>query len=273
MDPMRLFAISDLHLRYEPNRQALQALAPFPDDWLALAGDVGETEEHLAFALSVLTGKFRQVFWVPGNHELWTLPSASPQLRGVARYERLVTICRGYNVRTPEDPYLAWPGAGAPCVIAPTFTLYDYSFRPPDVAPDAALDWAIDAGVICSDEVLLHPDPYATRADWCAARCRYTELRLREVSGHAELVLVNHFPLREDLFALPTMPQFALWCGTRRTADWHVRFPTRAVVYGHLHTPSSCERDGVRFEEVSLGHPCDWDVALGMQARLRTILV
>jgi hypothetical protein len=53
-------------------------------------------------------------------------------------------------------------------------------------------------------------------------------------------------------------PEFAQWCGTVRTADWHVRFRTAVVVYGHLHIPRTTWQDGVRFEEVSLGYPREW---------------
>ena len=48
---MRLYAISDLHLANEINRRALEALPSYPDDWLILSGDIGETEDHLRFAL------------------------------------------------------------------------------------------------------------------------------------------------------------------------------------------------------------------------------
>ena len=53
-------------------------------------------------------------------------------------------------------------------------------------------------------------------------------------------------------------PQFAIWCGTELTADWHTRFAATAVVYGHLHIPRTTYEDGVRFEEVSLGYPREW---------------
>ncbi len=53
-------------------------------------------------------------------------------------------------------------------------------------------------------------------------------------------------------------PQFAQWCGTTRTHDWHVRFNAAAVVYGHLHIPRVTWHDGVRFEEVSIGYPREW---------------
>ena len=50
----RLLAISDLHLNQRANRDALANLGHHPDDWLILAGDVGETEDHLAEAFGVL---------------------------------------------------------------------------------------------------------------------------------------------------------------------------------------------------------------------------
>ena len=53
-------------------------------------------------------------------------------------------------------------------------------------------------------------------------------------------------------------PEFAQWCGTERTADWHLRYRAAAVVYGHLHIPRTTWYDGVRFEEVSLGYPREW---------------
>jgi hypothetical protein len=269
---MKLYAISDLHLRSEVNRRALEALPPHPNDWLILAGDVGETEEHLQIALSILTRRFQRVLWVPGNHDLWTLPSEGSSLRGDAKYRQLVSICRYYGVLTPEDPYLLWPGEGPAHLLAPLFVLYDYSFRPDYIPPDKAVEWAAESGVICADEVLLHPDPYSSLPAWCAARCRYTEERLRAAPSGARLVLINHFPLHQDLVRLRWIPRFTVWCGTRRTEDWLTRFPVSVAVYGHLHIRGTYFGGGVRFEEVSLGYYRDWDHERGLERYLRQIL-
>jgi hypothetical protein len=67
-------------------------------------------------------------------------------------------------------------------------------------------------------------------------------------------------------------PEFALWCGTRETADWHVRYRAAAVVYGHLHIPRVTVEDGVRFVEVSLGYPREWRARGLPDPVLRTIL-
>jgi hypothetical protein len=269
---MKLYAISDLHLGHRINRQALEAMPFYPDDWLILAGDVGETEAHLHFALAHLTLRFARVIWVPGNHDLWTLPTDQNGLRGEAKYQQLVSICRDYGVLTPEDPYVQWTGAGPACLLVPLFLLYDYSFRPDNVAADQALDWAAAAGLICVDEELLHFDPHPSRSSWCAARCQYTESRLRAIPPDMPLVLINHFPLRQDLLQLIRIPRFSLWCGTNQTEEWHVRFPVTAVVYGHLHMRGSHVRNGVRFEEVSLGYPRDWNQQHGLHRYLREIL-
>jgi 3',5'-cyclic AMP phosphodiesterase CpdA len=268
---VKLYALSDLHVGFEANRRALDTLAAHPDDWLILAGDLGETLEEVEAVLRATVPRFARVLYTPGNHELWTVSRDRPDLRGVAKYDALVALCRAHGVVTPEDPYPVWPGS-PPCVIAPLFLLYDYSFRPDSVPLERALEWAAETDVMCSDEALLHPDPYPSRAAWCHARCDATEARLRAIDPSFATVLVNHFPLRYDLARLPAIPRFSLWCGTRRTHDWHLRFRALAVVSGHLHIPSTRIRDGVRFEEVSVGYPRQWPADRGLEAMLREIL-
>ncbi len=279
---MRLLAISDLHLRYESNRRALAELPFHGQDWLIVAGDLGEDEAVFHFAFRLLCERFERVFWVPGNHDLWTAPARAENARGEDprgenprgenKYQRLVALCRRYGVATPEDEYARWPGPGPACLIAPLFLLYDYSFRPEHVAAEQVLAWAAEADVLCADEALLHPDPFPSRAAWCAARCEAAERRLTAAAAEAPLVLVNHFPLRYDLVRLRRVPRFSPWCGTRRTESWHLRFRAHAVVYGHLHVRGTHVRDGVRCEEVSLGYPRDWDARLGVESYLREVL-
>ncbi len=268
---MKLWALSDLHVRHEENRRTLQALDPHPGDWLILGGDVGETEEHLAFAIDTLAPKFARLFWVPGNHELWTSPKAPVEERGVAHYERLVALCRGRGVTTPEDEFVRWPGDAKETYLAPLFLLYDYSFRPAAVAEADAVAWAVEDGVLCTDEMMLHPHPYPSRQAWCRARCDAAEARLSALPPSASTVLINHFPMREEHAFTPRVPRFKIWCGTRRTEDWHLRYRARVVVFGHLHLPRTVMKDGVRFEEVSLGYPDQRKWRMGLPL-LREIL-
>lgn len=253
----RLLALSDLHVAYPENRSVLEDVRPTSaDDWLIVAGDAGEITTDVESALALLAGRFAQVIWAPGNHELWTHPKDPNTLRGEERYLHLVEFCRSIGVLTPEDPYPVWTGPGGPAVIAPLFLLYDYTFRAPGTATkDQSLARAHEAGVVCSDEYLLHPDPYPTRDDWCRARLEWTRERLDALGSDLPVILVNHFPLRRDETEILRHPEFAQWCGTEETDDWHLRYGASAVVYGHLHIPRTTWHDGVRFEEVSLGYP------------------
>jgi 3',5'-cyclic AMP phosphodiesterase CpdA len=212
------------------------------------------------------------VVWAPGNHELWTTRDDPVQLRGEARYRQLVEVCRRLGVRTPEDPYLVWEGAGGPVTVAPLFIGYDYSFLAPGTSTQAqSLRVAYDAGVVCTDEYLLHPDPYASREQWCAQRVAYTEERLAECDSSLRTVLINHYPLVREPTRILRYPEFAQWCGTVRTADWHLRYRAAVVVYGHLHIPRTTWHDGVRFEEVSLGYPREWRARGRVPNPVRTI--
>jgi 3',5'-cyclic AMP phosphodiesterase CpdA len=271
---MKLYAISDLHVGHSANRKALEALPSYPDDWLIIAGDIGESCAHLLYTLEILRRRFQKLIWVPGNHELWVWRDER-DLHGEKKYDILVEICRQYGVLTPEDPFVIWPGEGGAHLLAPLFLLYDYSFCPSGLTPSEAVQWAADSGVVCVDEDLLFSEPYSSRGAWCEARCALTEQRLETATQQHDcpLVLINHFPLKQSLASLPLIPRFSIWCGTRRTEEWHARFRARVVVTGHLHIRRTDWIDSVRFEEVSFGYPLrQWDKKKGVDGYLRQIL-
>ncbi|MCI4065852.1 metallophosphoesterase [Micromonospora sp. R77] len=273
-DDGELLAISDLHVGHADNRAVVEGLRPrSPRDWLLVAGDVGETVAQVEWALGLLAARFARVVWAPGNHELWTPPADPVQLRGVERYQHLVAVCRRLGVVTPEDPYPVWEGPGGPALVAPLFLLYDHSWRPEGLdTPEAALAEAYRTGVVCTDEHLLHPDPYPSRTAWCADRVATTAARLADRDPALPTVLVNHYPLVREPTRILRYPIFAQWCGTEATADWHRRFDAAAVVYGHLHIPRTTWHDGVRFEEVSVGYPREWKQRSRPPGVLRRIL-
>lgn len=270
---MHLRAISDLHLASAVNRDALEALEPHGDDWLIVAGDVGEKFEHHRFAFQILTRRFARVIWVPGNHDLWAIPEERGEsaLAGQERYDALVECARDHGVITPEDPYPVFDGPGGARIIAPLFLLYDYSFRPDHVARDQVNAWAREGKAMCADETFLAHAPWPSREAWCAHRVALTEARLAALPADLPTILVNHYPLRADLITIPRIPRFVPWCGTRLTHDWHRRFNASVVVSGHLHTRRTDWRDGTRFEEVSLGYPAQWDQDRSVASYLRDI--
>ena len=268
---MRLWALSDLHLTHPVNREALGTVPMCPDDWLVLAGDLVDGLDQLDWCLSALARKFRQLVWVPGNHELWSRPGRRDEPRGVELYQKLIEIARYHGVITPEDPYPVFPHPTGNVLIVPLFLLYDYSFRPSSVRAHEVIAWARQDDTVCSDEYLLHPDPFPDRAAWCAALCSEATARLEAYPADLPKILINHFPLEEEHAVLPRVPRFAPWCGTRRTRGWHKRFNARAVIFGHLHMRGISWIDGVPFQEVSLGYPSQWNRGQGIGAYLHEV--
>jgi len=265
-----LLAISDLHVRHKKNRAALETIGQHGDDWLILAGDIGETKEQLADVFNSLKDKFAKLLWVPGNHELWTQPGAA--VRGEPHYAELVEVARDHGVVSPEDPYPLFEGAGGPAYVCPLFLLYDYSFRAEGISKAEALKASASLGVTCSDEWFLSPAPHPSREAWCAQRLELSQARLDALPSDVPKVLVNHFPLRQDLVRLRKIQSFELWCGTKETEDWHRRWNTVVCVHGHLHMRATDWRDGVRFEEVAVGYPRHWVQSKTWERYLRTIL-
>lgn len=268
---MKIFATSDLHLDQQENLDALKmsvhSRIAKSQDCLVLAGDICETEAQLEEVLSLLTPYYQQIIWLPGNHELWIRPSQkqsylSEGKGSEAKYFGLVEICRKFSVLTPEDAYFEFNNAaGQRCILVPMFLLYDYSFRPAHIPQNEALNWAMESNVMCSDEVLILPQPHLDLPAWCKQRIEYTQNRLNKIklTDGTQLILLNHFPLKESSFYLKYIPRFSIWCGTKQTENWHLAYPVKAVVSGHLHLPSHQVFDGVDFYEVSLGYPGQWD--------------
>lgn len=254
-----LRAVSDLHVGHRGNGDVLDRITPgHPDDWLVVAGDVGERVEHVVGALERLRERFARVIWVPGNHELW-IGRDEAGSTSTEKYALLVDECRAIDVDTPEDPYPLWRGAGGPAWVVPMFLLYDYSWTPVRGQPRAeALAAARTRRVVASDEFLIDPGPHPDAAAWCHERLVATTTRLAALDPAHPTVLVNHWPLLRRPTAVLHHPDFAMWCGTEQTADWHRRYRAAACVYGHLHIPRTTVYDGVRFDEVSLGYPREW---------------
>ncbi|MDR2280763.1 MAG: metallophosphoesterase [Gordonia sp. (in: high G+C Gram-positive bacteria)] len=257
-----LWAISDLHVSHRGNEQILDQIRPTdPGDWLIVAGDVAERTDDIVDTLRRLAARFAKVVWVPGNHELYTTAKDPLQIFGVARYDYLVQACRDLGVVTPEDIYpLFDPGDGSdPVRVVPMFLLYDYTFRPEGTTTTLqALAVARERNVVATDEFLLSPEPFGTRDAWGRARIDATRTRLEAIDPNEKTVLINHWPLRREPCDALMYPEFALWCGSELTADWHTRFNAVCSVYGHLHIPRTTWYDGVRFEEVSVGYPREW---------------
>ena len=172
--PVNLWAISDLHVGYEENRRAVEALerdaGRLADHRGRHRRDAGAPRLRAQDAARRASRRSsgRSATTICGRRERWPTTSAARRTTSASSTCAAPTACSRRKI-----PYAVWPGDGPRTAIVPTFVLYDYSFRPDDVAGGAGggvgggVGRALRRRAICSS-----PAPFASRPAWCRARDR-----------------------------------------------------------------------------------------------------
>jgi len=122
---MRVFAVSDLHVDHEANARWVQdlSLSEYRDDVLILAGDLSDSADLVCATIEALAKRFKQVMFVPGNHELWVVRHQ----KTLDSFEKFEHLCQ----RLPECGALMSPWQCEELAIVPLFAWYDFSFCQP----------------------------------------------------------------------------------------------------------------------------------------------
>ena len=122
---MRIFALSDIHVDFEANARSISSLSAqdYREDFLILAGDVSHSLQLLAKNLELLANRFRKVFYVPGNHDLWVIRDSDGKT-SFDKFNEIAAVMENCGV------------SGAPfhddtISIVPLLGWYDYSFGEP----------------------------------------------------------------------------------------------------------------------------------------------
>lgn len=123
---MRLFAISDIHIDYPSNAHWVEHLSDvdFRNDLLILAGDLTEDRRLLAWCLGRFAAKFREVLFVPGNHDLWVRREPAG-ICSLQKFDLVMAIAADAGM-------LMRPYRYNNTVVVPLFGWYDYSFGKPE---------------------------------------------------------------------------------------------------------------------------------------------
>ncbi|MEM6462116.1 MAG: metallophosphoesterase [Pseudomonadota bacterium] len=239
---MRIFTISDLHVDYRQNAEWVEGLsrADFTDDILILAGDISDSLERIARTITHLAKRFRQVLFVPGNHDLWILRDrgSAHSLDKFIKVQDTVTECGG-SVGPFENDALA---------IVPLLGWYDYSFGEPSSELKRrwmdyrACRWPAD---MIEKDIAAH----------------FSGLNEPVVKRSKPVVIsFSHFMPRIDL-----MPSFApersrfLFpvLGTELIEDQIRRIGASIHIYGHSHINRRAIRDGVVYINNAFGYPSE----------------
>jgi predicted phosphodiesterase len=228
---MRIYAVSDLHTDFRANREALERtpMGGHRDDVLIVAGDVADVEAVVRDTLQLLVGRFREVFFVPGNHELWV---RGEERDSMEKFRSILRICDQVGVRTaPARVEDTW--------VVPLFSWYDPSF---DVEGEGV-----------EDELEGWADRYFTR--WPSGMGRVDAAFLRMNEPHVRrydgpVVTFSHFVPRPELVPAVKNLRFRglpLVAGSLGIEAQIRRIQPRVHVFGHTHIPMDEVLDGVRY--------------------------
>jgi predicted phosphodiesterase len=120
---MRVFTVSDIHIDYKENDLWLRSLSnlDYINDILILAGDISDITSQIVNCFELLTRKFKNVFYVPGNHDLWVRDGLNRENDSIDKFFELLTIADECGVITKQKSINTLR-------IIPLFSWYDLSF-------------------------------------------------------------------------------------------------------------------------------------------------
>lgn len=261
----RLLAVSDLHVDYARNRLWVDRLRErdFSDAALLVAGDVSHRLDRVESALATLAGIFGAVFFVPGNHDLWTGEESRNSLH---KLEQLRSICRATGVLT--EPAVLFSGEARVQVI-PLVSWY----HEPEESNDSLF---IGRG---GDDPWREAWADYRRVTWpetigpggAADYLSEANRGWRRLDDRIPVVTFSHFLPRRELLrgpapgAGPVMAEprhafnFSRVAGSA-VIDRQLRSLGAGVhVYGHQHRNRDRTIDEVRYRSNCLGYPAERD--------------
>jgi hypothetical protein len=236
---MRIFAVSDLHTDFAENRSRLQRVSAtaYLQDTLVVAGDIADDLGIIGWTLQQLRSRFRQVFYVPGNHELWV---RTAEYDSVQKFQQVLSLCDEIGVSTR-------PGRAGAYWIVPLFSWYDAEYDQQREADASTLEgWA---------------DFYFCK--WPVEMKSISEyffnLNQSRIRNYDRPVIsLSHFlPRRELLPAVESLTFKGLPLVAGALAlDLQIRALSAVLhVFGHSHIDFDGTIDGVRYVQHAFDYP------------------
>lgn len=117
----RIYGISDLHTDYDANLAFVENMPERLEDVLIVAGDISDDIPRLVETLSILKAKYKDVFFIPGNHELW-LNNGDPYPNSLVKLYEIVRHCKRIGVHT--EPRKVHCASGDDMWVVPLYSWY-----------------------------------------------------------------------------------------------------------------------------------------------------
>ena len=236
---MRIFAVSDLHTDFAENRCRLQQVSSisYSQDVLVVAGDIADDLRVIDWTLRKLRSQFGQVFYVPGNHELWVRDG---EYDSVEKFRQVLRLCDEIGIYTR-------PGKVGKNWVVPLFSWYEPDYDRQGEADVSSLEgwadfyfckWPVGVGSV--SKYFLKPN----------------ESRIKEYDG--PVITLSHFlPRRELLPAVERLSFKGLPLVAGALAlDHQIRALNSAIhIFGHSHIDFDRVIEGIRYVHHAFDYP------------------
>jgi len=235
---MRIWATSDLHIDYNKNKQWCYGLSnyDYTDDILIIAGDVSHEILEVAHLFRKLAKKFKQLFFVPGNHDVWLMPGE--RFDSLQKFHDLLAMSSDEGASTQ-------PLVFGQVKIVPLFSWYDFSFGTPKKAIQRAWQdfkrckWAENLEQLTQYFIALN-SPHL------------------QATGNTDIISFSHFLPSAALIPpqVPTLVKALLPVfGCRSLGEQVKQLDSAIHVYGHSHLNRKVGLDNTVYINNAYGYP------------------
>lgn len=254
---VRLWCVSDIHTDIKENLQWVKRLSDteYLNDALIVAGDVSDSMDTLELTLATLKRKYADVFFVPGNHDLWT-----DDVDSISKLHQIVALCQRLQIHTAARR-IGTEKQG--CWVCPILSWHHQSWDPePDLQ---GWDLPSEPAQCMVDFERCRFPPGVSMFDESAARKVDTlNDRLEVLAPLADrkddepLVTFSHFLPYIDLLLekrFLMIPCLAKASGSDFLRKRLESLKPDVHIFGHTHFGWDTVLNGTRYVQAALGYP------------------
>jgi len=255
---------SDIHVDYQANWQFLNDLHSeyYKGDTLILAGDITDHLDRLQKVFEILLPKFKSIFFIPGNHELWV--RANQNLDSIDKFHSVMNLAKSCGIKTSPDIVNIEGEDGSKSVyLIPLFSWYDSSlFLDVEGLSYSTEGW--------SDNYFCKWPSHLIEKKGESASFNITKFFLAMndaslIEYNSPVITFSHFYSNKEQFktlrnhnqAKKSKPifNFSAVAGSEMLQTQIDKLNPRVHCFGHSHRRSDFIINGIRFVNNPLGYP------------------
>ncbi|GAA0362816.1 metallophosphoesterase [Bacillus horti] len=257
---MRIYTISDLHLDYKENQLWLHNLLEqnnYERDLLILAGDITDNFTLLEEALAAIKNSFREVFFVPGNHDLWIRKErkANP-MTSFEKFHKISALLDKLGIK--RSPF-HFEGAYEKVSIIPLLGWYDYSFG----SLNSGLRGRWMDFFRCDWDGLEEEDVTAIFIEMNKEHLPDPQSFSKNRENNSKVITFSHFVPRLDLMPtyIPAKFQAIFPLLGSYKLEEQIRYLKSDIhVFGHTHLNMNKILQGIQYVNNAFGYPYEHSI-------------